>query len=174
MTLRIPLLPGELWWGGAVLDGTAMPFGRTAFARDLAVSADAYLSQIRPAGRAPARRMFRAPQYNTWIDMPYTPTQESVLGYARRILDLGMPPGVLMIDDSWSPAYGTWVFDRARFPDPPGMIATLREAGFAVMLRWGSGIRTTRCGPAGGSAASRSPSGSGTNPRPGATTGCGR
>ena len=27
--------------------------------------------------------MFTAPQYNTWIEMPYRPTQEAVLDYAR-------------------------------------------------------------------------------------------
>lgn len=26
-TITIPLLPGECWWGGAVQDGTHMPFG---------------------------------------------------------------------------------------------------------------------------------------------------
>ncbi|MEV7623884.1 glycoside hydrolase family 31 protein [Actinoplanes sp. NPDC089786] len=87
-----------------------------------------------PSGRAPARELFTGPQYNTWIEMPYTPTQDQVLGYARRVLDAGLPPGVLMIDDCWSPGYGTWRFDRARFPDPRGMIDRLHEQGFSVML----------------------------------------
>ncbi|MFJ3673309.1 glycoside hydrolase family 31 protein [Streptomyces sp. NPDC090106] len=87
-----------------------------------------------PTNRTPARRLFSGPQYNTWIDSPYTPTQHSVTEYAHRIQALGMPPGVIMIDDSWSPAYGTWTFDQARFPYPAAMVNRLHGAGFAVML----------------------------------------
>ncbi|MFD0440269.1 glycoside hydrolase family 31 protein [Streptomyces chartreusis] len=99
---------------------------------------EAYLSAARrffpPAGRAPARELFTGPQYNTWIEFPYTPTQEAVLRFARDLLAAGMPPGVLMIDDSWSPDYGTWRFDGARFPDPAAMIRQLHDWGFSVML----------------------------------------
>ncbi|MFD7770424.1 glycoside hydrolase family 31 protein [Streptomyces sp. NPDC059787] len=190
----IRLLPAERWWGGAVADGTLMPFGRQPHRRDLAHSAgplgdpfggnqsaplllsshgrlvwsphpfsfevddtrlrldgqditvartgtglrEAYLAAsaqwFQPTGSAPARKLFSAPQYNTWIDNPYTPTQHSVTEYAHRIQALGMPPGVIMIDDSWSPAYGTWTFDQARFPYPAAMVSRLHEAGFAVML----------------------------------------
>jgi alpha-glucosidase (family GH31 glycosyl hydrolase) len=92
-------------------------------------------SRFFPAsGRAPARPMFTGPQYNTWIEMPYRPTQEAVLGYAERILDDGLPPGVLMIDDCWAEDYGTWRFDAARFPDPRAMTDRLHDLGFTVML----------------------------------------
>src|SRR5215210_5753200 len=49
------------------------------------------------SGRAPAKLMFTAPQYNTWIEMPYHPTQDAVLGYARGVLAAGLPPGLIMI-----------------------------------------------------------------------------
>ncbi|MDQ0960721.1 hypothetical protein QFZ66_004599 [Streptomyces sp. B4I13] len=87
-----------------------------------------------PSGRAPARELFTGPQYNTWIDLPYTPTQEAVLRFAADLLAAGMPPGVLMIDDCWSPGYGTWRFDGARFPDPAAMIRRLHDWGFSVMV----------------------------------------
>ncbi|MFF3500295.1 TIM-barrel domain-containing protein [Streptomyces sp. NPDC003247] len=87
-----------------------------------------------PSGRAPARQLFEAPQYNTWIESPYTPTQQSVLEFAAGIVEAGMPPGVLMIDDCWSPDYGSWWFDRGRFPDPAAMIRQLHAWGFTVML----------------------------------------
>ncbi|HCX84113.1 MAG TPA: glycoside hydrolase [Micrococcales bacterium] len=87
-----------------------------------------------PSGVHPALELFTAPQVNTWIEQPYTPTQESVLAYARGVLDSGMQPGVLIIDDCWSPDYGTWEFDLGRFPDPVGMVRTLHDQGFRVML----------------------------------------
>ncbi len=182
--------PDERWWGGAVDDGSVMPFGARAHERDLATAtlgapssqsapilvstngryiasdrpfrftfadgrlsvqgedivvgcggetlADAYRvvsSRFFPAsGTAPAAELFAAPQYNIWIEQPYAPTQESVLRYARGILDAGMPPGVLIIDDSWAPDYGTWRFDLARFPDPAAMTTQLHDWGFSVML----------------------------------------
>ncbi len=82
----------------------------------------------------PAEQMFTAPQYNTWMEMPYRPTQEAVLAYARGILDAGFPPGLLMIDDRWSRDYGAWQFDGAAFPDPAAMIEQLHAWGFPVMV----------------------------------------
>jgi alpha-glucosidase (family GH31 glycosyl hydrolase) len=91
-------------------------------------------SHFAPAGQRPADAMFTAPQYNLWIDMPFRPTQQAVLSYADHALDSGFPPGVLVIDDTWSESYGTWDFHSGRFPDPQAMIARLHEQGFAVML----------------------------------------
>ncbi|MFV0252826.1 MAG: glycoside hydrolase family 31 protein [Beutenbergiaceae bacterium] len=87
-----------------------------------------------PSGQAPARQMFSGPQYNTWIQMPYLPDQEQVLAYVRRLLDEGLPPGVVMIDDHWSGDYGEWTFDRSRFADPEAMTAQLHAWGCSVML----------------------------------------
>ncbi|HEU5487094.1 MAG TPA: glycoside hydrolase family 31 protein, partial [Microlunatus sp.] len=184
------------WWGGAVADGLAMPFGGAAHQRDLAVNAGVlddptdganqsapllvsstgrYVWSGRPfdfafdgagrltiageqvvvdrsggslrsayraaadrffpaSGRRPAEAMFTAPQYNTWIELPYHPTQEGVLDYARGVLDHGFPPGLIMIDDRWSVDYGTWRFEPAAFPDPRAMIDQLHDWGFSVML----------------------------------------
>ncbi len=192
------LLPGEVWWGGAVADGRLMPFGPVAHQRDLGASAGMvesptvganqsapllvssagrFLWSERPftfsfdgngafgatggaelvlgsadepslraafrkasaehfpaSGRAPAAAMFTGPQWNTWIELPYEPTQHSVLDYARGVVEAGFPPGVLMIDDRWSYDYGNWTFDAIRFPDPAAMTAELHALGFAVML----------------------------------------
>lgn len=193
--ITVELLPGEHWWGGAVADGQAMPFGLRPHRRDLAVNAgfadepsaganqsapllvssrgrvlwsespfafafadgqltadggaelfevpggtlqDAFLlasgSFFRPSGRMPALELFDGPQYNTWIEMPYAPTQEGVLAYVDGLLDAGFPPGVLMIDDRWSADYGDWRFDASRFPDPAAMVEQLHAKGFHVML----------------------------------------
>lgn len=87
-----------------------------------------------PSGRTPASEMFTGPQYNTWIELPFLPTQEGVLTYARRTLDSGMLSGTLMIDDNWAQDYGTWQFDLARFPDPRRMVEQLHSWGFSLML----------------------------------------
>lgn len=85
-------------------------------------------------GIYPDPLMFTAPQYNTWIEMMYEPTQEKVLRYAKDIIDNGMPPGVLIIDDNWQEDYGVWSFHPGRFPEPKLMIDALHNMGFKVML----------------------------------------
>jgi hypothetical protein len=191
--LVLPLHSGERWWGGAVADGTAMPFGALPHHRDLAAnaghvddptaganqsaplllsdhgryvwSADPFAFTVAPgrltlrgrgiefgageiptlagafraaarrhfppSGRAPDPALFTGPQYNTWMELPYTPTQHGVLDYVRGLLDAGFPPGVVMIDDRWSKDYGVWQFDPEAFPDPAGMITTLHDWGLS-------------------------------------------
>ncbi|TDC76802.1 glycoside hydrolase family 31 protein [Streptomyces hainanensis] len=90
--------------------------------------------RFRPHGQPPDARLFTAPQYNLWIETLFHPTQQGVLDYAQAVLDHGLPPGVLMIDDSWHESYGTWTFHRGRFPDPAAMLTRLHELGFTVML----------------------------------------
>ncbi len=87
-----------------------------------------------PQGTCPDRLLFTAPQYNLWIELMYEPTQEKVLAYAKAVLDNGMPPGVLMIDDNWQEYYGSWDFHPGRFPDPKAMVEQLHAMGFKVML----------------------------------------
>jgi len=87
-----------------------------------------------PTGRLPDELLFSAPQYNLWIECNYYPTQEKVLAYARKVLEVGMSPGVLMIDTNWAMYYGSNQFDASRFPDPKQMIAELHSLGFKVML----------------------------------------
>lgn len=201
--VSIEVLPGEYWWGGAVANGTAMPWtrgsapwhqdlatnagrpaapaaapnqsapllvssqGRTvAYDRPFAITftgerfevvgeqvegegivaeqapdhtlAAGYRAATErfaaPSGTMPDAAMFTGPQYNTWIENPFTPTQAGVLAYAEAVMEAGLPPGVLMIDDLWARDYGTWEWDRALFPDPAAMVAHLAELGFAVML----------------------------------------
>lgn len=86
------------------------------------------------SGRMPARQLFEKPIYNTWIELTFFQSQQAVLQYARGIIDSGMPPGVLMIDDGWAQYYGQWEFHNGKFPDPKEMIKTLHDMGFHVML----------------------------------------
>lgn len=87
-----------------------------------------------PAGKLPDELAFLSPQYNTWIEMFYKPTQEKVLSYANSIIENGMPPGIMIIDDNWMKDYGNWDFSDVNFPGPKKLIDTLHELGFKVML----------------------------------------
>lgn len=78
--------------------------------------------------------LFKNPIYNSWIELIYEQNQEDVLKYAETILESGMPPGVLMIDDGWTDYYGHWVFSKGKFPNPKEMIEKLKAQGFKVML----------------------------------------
>lgn len=119
--------------GGLTITGSEVVVDRAG--DSLRTGFQAAASRFFPAsGRTPAELMFTAPQYNTWIELPYHPTQESVLAYARGVLDQGYPPGLIMIDDRWSADYGTWRFEPGTFPDPRAMIEQLHGWGFAVML----------------------------------------
>lgn len=82
------------------------------------------------------KKFFEAPQYNSWIEFAYYPTQEGVLEYAHGIIDNGFKPGILIIDEGWHihTDYGHWEFDFARFPDPKAMVEELHSLGFVVML----------------------------------------
>ena len=86
------------------------------------------------SGAMPDELLFRAPQYNTWIELMYDQNQEDILKYAHAIIDHGFPPGVLMIDDNWQEDYGKWNFHPGRFPDPKNMMDQLHQLGFKVML----------------------------------------
>jgi alpha-glucosidase (family GH31 glycosyl hydrolase) len=85
-------------------------------------------------GQWPDSLLITAPQYNLWIELMYKPTQKDVLDYAHKVLQNGLPPGVLMIDDNWTNYYGQFDFDKEKFPDPKEMIRQLHSLGFKVML----------------------------------------
>jgi len=85
-------------------------------------------------GVLPPNEFYRLPQYNTWIELMYNQNQEGVLDYARGILDNGLPPGIIMIDDTWQEDYGKWNFHPGRFQDPKAMCDKLHRMGFKVML----------------------------------------
>jgi alpha-glucosidase (family GH31 glycosyl hydrolase) len=87
-----------------------------------------------PSGQMPDCLLFSQPQWNTWIELTYHQNQEDILTYARRILENGFQPGVLMIDDTWQEDYGVWNFHPGRFPNPKAMMDQLHQMGFKVML----------------------------------------
>lgn len=84
--------------------------------------------------RIPDEQFFRVPQYNTWIELMYNQNQKQILEYAHSIVDSGLTPGILMIDEGWSEDYGVFDFYPGRFEDPRAMVQELHELGFVVML----------------------------------------
>ncbi|MEO7121333.1 MAG: glycoside hydrolase family 31 protein, partial [Ginsengibacter sp.] len=86
------------------------------------------------SGRWPDSLLIKSPQYNLWIELQYNPNQKDVLNYADKVLQNGLPAGVLMIDDNWSNYYGEFDFDKAKFPNAKEMIAQLHQKGFKVMV----------------------------------------
>lgn len=85
-------------------------------------------------GKTPDLLFFSAPQYNTWIELTYHQNEKDILAYAQSMLDNGLPPGVLMIDDTWQAGYGDWRFEPTRFSNPKGMMDKLHAQGFKVIL----------------------------------------
>lgn len=84
--------------------------------------------------RIPPEQYFRAPQYNTWIELGENQNQNSILEYAKSIKKNGLPAGIFMIDDTWQQGIGTWEFNKERFPEPKLMVENLHNMGFTVML----------------------------------------
>jgi len=87
-----------------------------------------------PSGKMPDALFVSAPQYNTWIELTYNQNEADILRYAKSMLDNGLPPGVLMIDDTWQTGYGLWRFEPSRFRDPKGLCDKLHAMGFKVMF----------------------------------------
>ncbi|MBE6928699.1 MAG: glycoside hydrolase [Ruminococcaceae bacterium] len=87
-----------------------------------------------PQGDELPEEFFSKPQYNTWMQFTYEPTQEGVLKYAHDIIDNGFAPGILIIDEGWQLEYGSWEFDPVKFPNPRAMADELHEMGFILMV----------------------------------------
>ena len=56
---------------------------------------------FRPSGKLPDLLLVEAPQYNTWIELQYNQNEKDVPAYAEAVKRNGLPPGVVMIDDTW-------------------------------------------------------------------------
>ena len=85
-------------------------------------------------GKLPDTLLFSKPQYNTWIELVYNQNQKDIMKYAKDIISNGFAPGVIMIDDNWADYYGKFDFRKDRFSDAAGMIDSLHQMGFKVML----------------------------------------
>jgi len=97
----------------------------------------AYLDALGVIGHptaTPPDPLLAAPIWTTWAKYKADINAERVLAFARAIRAHDYPGATLEIDDRWQAAYGATEFDPQRFPDPAGLVATLREQGFATTL----------------------------------------
>ncbi len=60
---------------------------------------------------------------------------EEVLDDARTLRELGLPTGVLWVDNPWQTSYNSMIADPAKFPDWDGLIEEVHALGFR-MLAW--------------------------------------
>ena len=122
--------------GGAIaMESAAAPVELDASGKTLRDAFRAAAARHFPSGgKTPDLLFFSAPQYNTWIELTYHQNEKDILAYAQSMLDNGLPPGVLMIDDTWQAGYGDWRFEPTRFPDPKGMMDKLHAMGYKVIL----------------------------------------
>ena len=82
----------------------------------------------------PPEEFFINPQFNTWIELMYNQNEKDILNYAANVIEKGYSPSMIMIDDGWSNYYGSWDFNRSKFPEPKKMVKELHGMGFKVML----------------------------------------
>ncbi len=82
----------------------------------------------------PFMRLFTSPQYCSWMELNKYINQNSLIEYAKSIIDAKLDPGELIIDDGWEDYYGQYAFSKKKFPNPKGMIETLNELGFFVTV----------------------------------------
>jgi alpha-glucosidase (family GH31 glycosyl hydrolase) len=72
--------------------------------------------------------------YGFWKSRDVHEHQDDVLddfdGFRRH----GIPLDAIVIDSPWATQYNTWEFNPHQFPDAPGMVATLREAGVRTVV----------------------------------------
>ncbi|XP_055001178.1 myogenesis-regulating glycosidase [Sorex araneus] len=84
--------------------------------------------------RVPAPETFRDPIWSTWVLYGRAVDQSKVLHFAQQIRQHRFNSSHLEIDDMYTPAYGDFDFDRAKFPNASDMFGRLRDAGFSVTL----------------------------------------
>ncbi len=83
---------------------------------------------------APPIELFARPIWTTWARYKMPISQAQTIQFADEIVAHDYPRSVMEIDDRWQAAYGDLEFDRAKFPDPRGMVEQLHTRGFAVTL----------------------------------------
>lgn len=78
--------------------------------------------------------MFGKWAYGFWQCKNKYNTQEELLGVAHKYRQLHIPADNIVQDWFWWYTMGEPVFDKARYPDPPGMVEDLHKNKFHLMI----------------------------------------
>lgn len=100
---------------------------------------DAYLAAMKnhfpfPDNIHTPREFYKYPMFNTWMELIKNQNQLDIVKYAKEIIENGYNPGILIIDGGWQIRQGTWEFNHDLIPDPKGLIDSLHNMGFVVMI----------------------------------------
>ncbi|PYT93003.1 MAG: alpha-glucosidase [Acidobacteria bacterium] len=79
--------------------------------------------------------------YGFWQCKNKYNTQEELLGVAHKYRQLHIPADSIVQDWFWWYTMGEPVFDKARYPDPPGMVNDLHKNNFHLMISFWPYIR---------------------------------
>ncbi|KAI8481336.1 hypothetical protein Bbelb_409000 [Branchiostoma belcheri] len=82
----------------------------------------------------PDTTLMQSPRWATWPYLKSSTNQTTVTNYATSIANNNLTHSVIEIGDGYSTKYGDFDFDPAKFPDPAGLIAQLKQEQFKVSL----------------------------------------
>ncbi|XP_038600083.1 myogenesis-regulating glycosidase [Tachyglossus aculeatus] len=84
--------------------------------------------------KVPAEAAFRYPIWSTWALFRSDIDQDKILRFAEKIHQHGFNCSHIEIDDMYTPRYGDFSFDPAKFPNASEMFRQLGRGGFRVTL----------------------------------------
>jgi len=94
----------------------------------------ALLERLPRPTHSPSTALIREPIWSTWARYKMDIDQPQVEAFAEEIAAYGFPRSHMEIDDRWSRAYGDFVFDSSKFPDPAAMVKKLHALNFSVTV----------------------------------------
>jgi alpha-D-xyloside xylohydrolase len=100
---------------------------------------DKIISGYRELTGAPP--MFGKWAYGFWQCKNKYNSQEELLGVAHKYRQLHIPADNIVQDWFWWYTMGEPVFDKARYPDPPGMVEDLHKSNFHLMISFWPYVR---------------------------------
>lgn len=86
----------------------------------------------KPAERSPNPSIYHTNIWSTWVKFKRNINQQNLLEFAKNISSYGFNKygSIFEIDDLWESNYGSWKFDKVRFPDAKQMINEIKKLGF--------------------------------------------
>ncbi len=127
----IPVIQARATGGGLVVSAGSPVSERTdagegGLTGALGRWADEFAAQ---AGLIPGELRPVPPVWCSWYQYHEAVTEDDIRDNLAAMDDLGIPAGVVQIDDGYQAAPGDWLVPSGRFEDLPGLVARIRESG---------------------------------------------